>query len=369
MGRWFLWALTRVLLRQVIELVICEIKDYIRPYTDGTRLIIDYGDSPVEFTWHAQSRKWTRQPMTDMPSNGECDIKWTRWARLYGNCVALSVDGDFLPIALLEHERQVRELGRNADPVRIAVYRKEKKLKESKPAAGKSAKRHANGTLKIADGEAEDDENKRSSWEFVDITMLYHVLRSAMKQCAPSCVTNTRQEEHFMCILTFLIGICGTDFTRKVPHISPRKVWDMLPSKEIWPALMRVYDPSSNEINSAEACDLFIARLYIDKFRRHAKGNTLDAVLQSLQSSKLSNKTKGELPSTLRVEVTVRNCNFLLEYWMCKQPRKIQVDGQDEGAAPKWDYSHCFPNPVQDAYGFRGVKKEDGTMIVEWLDE
>jgi hypothetical protein len=54
---------------------------------------------------------------------GENDIKFTRFARIYGDCIAHSVDGDYLPIALLEHERQVALLGIQADPVRIAVYR------------------------------------------------------------------------------------------------------------------------------------------------------------------------------------------------------------------------------------------------------
>lgn len=49
--------------------------------------------------------------MTDIPPMGECDVKFTRWGRAYGDMIAHSVDGDFLPIALIEHERNLREVG------------------------------------------------------------------------------------------------------------------------------------------------------------------------------------------------------------------------------------------------------------------
>ena len=40
-----------------------------------------------------------------LPPMGENDIKFTRFCEMYGDCVAHSVDGDYLPIALMEHER------------------------------------------------------------------------------------------------------------------------------------------------------------------------------------------------------------------------------------------------------------------------
>jgi hypothetical protein len=56
---------------------------------------------------------------------GENDVKFTRFAQIYGNSIAHSVDGDYLPIALIEHERQVAAANPEKPPTRIAVYRLE----------------------------------------------------------------------------------------------------------------------------------------------------------------------------------------------------------------------------------------------------
>jgi hypothetical protein len=56
---------------------------------------------------------------------GENDTKFTRFGPIYGDTIAHSVDGDYLPIALMEHEKQVNLLGPNKDPFKIAIYRLE----------------------------------------------------------------------------------------------------------------------------------------------------------------------------------------------------------------------------------------------------
>jgi hypothetical protein len=93
-------------------------------------------------------------PMEQM---GENDIKFTRFARIYGDCIAHSVDGDYLPIALMEHERQVMLHGRDKDPTRIAIYRLEFNMT---PASARpklvGAKRTADGTV-IVKGETKLD--------------------------------------------------------------------------------------------------------------------------------------------------------------------------------------------------------------------
>jgi hypothetical protein len=79
---------------------------------------------------------------------GENDVKFTRFARLYGDCIAHSVDGDYIPIALMEHERQVMLHGRDKDPTRIAIYRLEFNMT---PASARpkliGAKRTADGVI------------------------------------------------------------------------------------------------------------------------------------------------------------------------------------------------------------------------------
>lgn len=364
----------RVFKRKVIEMVICEITSHLRPVSPDQKFIVDYTRAPLLYKYDAGTRKWVFEEMPGIPPNGECDIKWTRWCRMYGDCVAVSVDGDFLPIALLEHQRQVAELGPNADPIRMAVYRMEYNMKDGDGANGKKKKGAVAGVKRDAQGRAvataattaaqqqagQAPPVKRRTFEYVDITLLYHVLVGAMAQCAPSGVGNRQCELRYMSVLAFLIGISGTDFSRKVPHLGPKKIWDSLPMKNIWPALMRVYDPVTDQVNVSEACDLFIARLYLDKFRKHARGEDLDSVMASLMNSKLSDKTKGELASVFAIDVTIRNTNFILHYWRCRQPKAA-----DDGG---WDYSEMYPDPIQDEFGFRYVEKASGKRAVQWLD-
>jgi hypothetical protein len=72
---------------------------------------------------------------------GENDTKFTRFCPMYGDTIAHSVDSDYIPIALIEHEKQVNLLGPKKDPVKIAIYRLEFNM-------NKGVKRNATGDSK-----------------------------------------------------------------------------------------------------------------------------------------------------------------------------------------------------------------------------
>lgn len=105
----------------------------------GQTLIIDYVDCPVKF--EVNNGKVCHTYMTDIPPMGECDVKFTRWGRMYGDIIAHSVDGDFIPIALLEHERNIRM---EMPQFKIGLYRMEYNM--SKPTV--TRKRDAQGAPK-----------------------------------------------------------------------------------------------------------------------------------------------------------------------------------------------------------------------------
>jgi hypothetical protein len=83
-------------------------------------------------------------------------------------------------------------------------------------------------------------------------------------------------------------------------------------------------------------------------------------VLKDAQRCKLAEKTKKELPSPERIYTTFKNINWLLQYWMCKDP--LPSSDQEEHGA--WDYSICFPDPLSQEYGFSLLSNGK----VEWLD-
>jgi len=74
-----------------------------------------------------------------------------------------------------------------------------------------------------------------------------------------------------------------------------------------------------------------------------SSGFSLRSVLQSLRTSRLSQRTKESFPSLAQIECTVRNVNWLLLYWTW--PERV-------------------PCPIQPRFGF--ARNEKG--LVTFLD-
>jgi hypothetical protein len=74
-------------------------------------LVIDYTGCPILFEAQlpkdaCECTKPTFMP--DLPPMGEADIKFLWWAQHFkGDMIAFSVDGDFIPIALIHYEERV----------------------------------------------------------------------------------------------------------------------------------------------------------------------------------------------------------------------------------------------------------------------
>jgi hypothetical protein len=136
----------RAFKRRVIQLVIETLPD-MAGLERGRDLIIDYESCPILFSYDKTSGKVKQNFMVDIPPMGECDVKCTRWFRLYGDGIAHSVDGDFIPIALMEHESQLRQLADSmSPPVKMAVFRLEFGASHERSSSGKeSGKRDHRG--------------------------------------------------------------------------------------------------------------------------------------------------------------------------------------------------------------------------------
>jgi hypothetical protein len=173
---------------------------------------------------------------------------------------------------------------------------------------------------------------------------------------------------HRMKIMACLIGLTGTDFTRSLPHLSPAKIWESLNNKTVWFGLLRAFDYQTGCLLVKDTCDAFVAALYKDNFAKHTNGSSsLVSVFSSLQSSKLADRTKSQLPSVARIETTVKNINWLLIYWNCVSPipSVVPLTQAEIDTVPIWDHTGCFPDAVVPEYGFKRVKQAGA---VQWLD-
>lgn len=209
------------------------------------KLVLDYSGCPIQFTCPAGSLAFEKQPvyLTDIPSLGEADIKYLRWAHVFqvgraerglafqamkrqcwlvqGNIIAHSVDGDFIPIALIHREMTPATL-----PYRVALYR----LKYNAPGSSNKNKKLASGQMQLtgrkrkSDGKMEmaasatapasTQSNSKREYEYVDIHALYDGLCHVLDQNVPELLQG--KSPFYMRMIALLIGLSGTDFSRFV---------------------------------------------------------------------------------------------------------------------------------------------------------
>lgn len=350
----------RTFKRRVIQLVVETLPDTLKLQA-GQELIIDYESCPIRFCLDPASHKIVQSFLVDVPPLGECDVKYCRWFQMYGDGFAHSVDGDFIPIGLMDREAQNRlqRAGTSSLSYQVAIYRMEFGVKDGSGPGDA----HAAGQKRDLRGDAVTHTQKRPrSMEYVNIPLLYDSLFLAVHQMSgTSYQSSTSHDGRYMEMLACLIGLTGTDFTRHLPMIGVKKIWDMIADKAVFASFLHAYDPQALSLHAHSACNLLVSRLYAEAYRKHVGfSSDLNIVLEALHKSKLSGRTKSMLPTVGRVDTTVRNINWLLQYWRCNEIRRDETSGE-------WQYAEACPNPVDDVYGFKMSNRR--SCAVQWLDE
>ena len=293
---------------KVIQLVVHRLVSNLQ-CADGQCLVVDYAGPPVRH--YARSTGRASEPIPGLRGGlGEADVKFAPYLELYPKLQVDSVDGDSVPIALLQLERGFSG--------RVSVLRLQTRVKGSEP----PVKRTSGG----------GEKRPGRVYEYVDVRLLYEMLTGIV---VPQCVGRAAQSSHAgqeISLLVCLIGLSGTDFTRGLPLVSGKSLYDFLP--DLWARLCRSYDAQSRQLSPDAAVDLLVSRIYHAKFPNHAPDAGIAEVLSSLQGSKLSEKTKARLPSPEVLRCTVRNVNWLLRYWRELDP----------------------PDPVQPEFGFERAR-------------
>lgn len=191
-----------------------------------------------------------------------------------------------------------------------------------------------------SDPPAKGKQRPPRTYEYVDIACLYAALRTAVLQS----IGRTHlplHAGHEVRMLTALVCLTGTDFSRGLPQVSGRTVYDLLP--RLWMTLVLAYDPAEDQLRADDAADRLLALIYHEKFPKHTQSRRgVRAVLAELRASGVSERTKATLPTPERLETTVRNVNWVLQYWRCEP---------------------C-PDPVDPAFGYRRTDRG----LTQYLD-
>ena len=333
--RWDQCIANRVFKTKVILLVIQRLPTLLN-LLPGQTLIIDYAGHPVEYR-PGEGGTLDTQTLAQFSPLGEADVKFTRYADVYKDLLVDSVDGDSVPIALLHHEQCLRDATEGSMipedllsvPPRICIYRITTRTSDddmTKPSPTKKAKTSSseiNPVPKVS-------RCSHRTFEYVNIPSLYQSIRDVFAQCMgrASCPTHSR---HIMAMLTALIGLTGTDFTRHIPQVSGKTVFGFLPT--VLPLLINSFIADECQLDVHAATNCLVSGIYKSKFETHlrqhtAPTTTLQTILYSLHSSKLSQRTCDCLPSVPQIECTVKNVNWLLHYWTHPETVPAPIDAQ-----------------------------------------
>jgi hypothetical protein len=308
-----------------------ELKLKTDPRFAGLTLVLDYrgvpavvhaagaarGDSVQQFV---DSRSWASEPGS--VGRGECDIKAYSWLPLARCLCIVSVDGDYLPLSLLQGLAGSRAqagagagagAGADADapPREILLFRM---VTQTAVAA---SKRKAAAAEPEAEPEAARKPGARAGrrqYEFVRIAPIAAWLRAVF----PSKAVDPLQQ------FCAMVALCGCDFARNLPRLGPRSLWKMRHR-------MQHSDLSQpTQALCAVACayhDMFVARNTVPprvtnscSWFQQASDELALSVYEELagriaRDQKVSETIRRQLWSASTSHAHSRNASWTLLYW------------------------------------------------------
>jgi len=302
-----LYLMNRDFKKKVIDMV-CDKLPQMLQLKAGQELLVDYkrvikysGDncqeaSPLLFGGGgSEVKKLIPTIVHDLAPMGESDVKFARYVDLYGSALVHAIDGDYLIIALLYYcthgimpdnkifiFRQMSSLDKKIAP---------KKSSSSAPASKKSKIKHDDDDdYGHADGDKKrvvvvvNSKNKKEGGGppkcWVDMQLLYLTISQCMWQGARGDVKpiNVKTGRPFSdkdaVHSAILLMLCaGTDFSRPLPLVGPKRIWDNLP----WFSHSLLQSaPWDEDLDESLFLDGVIAKLYANVFEKHVHPSCSD---------------------------------------------------------------------------------------------
>ena len=264
------------------------------------RLLLDY-KSTVEYS---SSTGMVPRRIDDLVPMGESDVKYVRYVEHYGNALVHAVDGDYMAIALLYYAGVgVR------DDNRIFVFRQHSTLAAEAPPPEAPATKRKRACMKMG---TKAPPKKTKCW--VDMQLLFATVAECMRQSGVSADL----DERITVRAAVLLMLCaGTDFSRPMPLLGPKRLWEHLPL--VAETLARAFVPLEGPPAFGTLCDAVLGTIYRAVFSNHVPASIPDRlgdVLDHLKRhSRLAEFTRSRLPSEAQVRVTLQNVDWVMEYW------------------------------------------------------
>lgn len=308
---------------KVIEMLVMRLPKLLLARFPDKTVIIDY-EVPEKYT-RSEDGVIKVEVLSHIAPQGEADVKFTKWTDIYNRIIIDSIDGDSVPIALIHHERL---LAQDVCPPLVSIYRMFSKDLEASKQKNKPMKPSS------ADVTLEEPPKKKAKtmrvFEYLDIHTLYVCLQNSVQQALGRETRMVTHSKHTVRMIVSLIILTGTDFSRHLPQVSGKTVWDMIVS--VWIPLAMSYDPVSGQMKTDVTFDKLIGKIYSEKFFKHVSGKSTSyqEVYRELMHAGIADRTKQSLASVAQIKTTIKNCNWILQYWQCER----------------------VPNPISDQFGY-----------------
>lgn len=321
------------------------------------RFIVDY-KCAVEYT---HDTPHTPAPLSDLVPLGESDIKFTRYVERYGSALVHAVDGDYMAIALLYYAA----CGLREDN-RIFLYRILSRLRggvndnnEEEEETTTTKKKNGGGGGKrkqpLQHPSTTTTAAGRPAKCWVDMQLLFAVVARSVWQShstggrPDARPLNPRTREPFTDADAVYSAVClmlcaGTDFSRAMPLLGPKRLWEALPL--VVDAMLLAASGSLSGSTPQQQqqllmdgpldVDLFgahvLATIYASVFAKHVgappsssatgAAQPLAYVMHRLRAApRLANSTTKRLPTPAQVRVTLQNIGWVVQYWLAYNSR------------------------------------------------
>lgn len=302
---WMQYMANRTFKTKVIEMITMRLPKILLQKHPECTIIVDH-DIPVQYKI-LPDQSIIMEVIHEFPALGEADVKFTRWADRFGRLIVDSIDGDSVPIALMHHEKK---LNQQLCPPKIAIYRYKIRTEEDKAPTSTSPK------TEEPESKKRKRERRALEFEYLDIHMLYLQLQNSIRQ-ATGRLQLPMHVGHEIRMLIVLIILTGTDFSRNIPLVSGKTIWDMLVG--LWIPLATTYDPASSQIKLTQGINKLVTKIYQLKFKNISPSSTYtDIYTHIMHGSKISMRMKKYMPPENRVLTTLKNANWVLQYWNCE---------------------------------------------------
>ena len=284
---------------KVIKKVIMDVKSWFANMvsTDAEwaerTLVIDFHDMPeVMGRPLAEDRVPEYVKTESFTGRGECDIKAYSWMPV-SRCILMdSIDGDYLPLTLLQQER----IGMCDAWLRRMV---------------------TNVGVKRTAGEAK--EGRSREYEFVSVSMIYARLMEVMPSTKQSPI---RQ-------FCSLVAMCGCDFALSLPRLGPSTLW----TERHHVRNLNLSDPT----HMLRALGTMYGHVFVAKGTsasvRDAKDTDAEKMyaqtLKRIQSSsKVSQRIREALWTPERAAAHTQNVAWTMLYWTLLQQCPDPLSGE-----------------------------------------